>query len=106
MPAAAACCTGDTNGGRGYEDFDGKAAGEPVEIAPVSPSVPSTSPEPAKPQNPANSSSLMAALQNGSATLAIAPGASFTGGTVSNTGTVIANGTFSPGFCDGVVIQN
>lgn len=42
---------------------------EPVEIAPVSPSVPSTSPEPVKPQSPANSSSLMAALQNGSATL-------------------------------------
>lgn len=41
-----------------------------------------------------------------SATLAIAPGASFTGGTVSNTGTVIVNGTFSPGSCDGVVIQN
>ncbi len=38
--------------------------------------------------------------------LAVAPGASFTGGTVSNTGTVLANGTFSPGACDGVVIQN
>ena len=38
--------------------------------------------------------------------LAVAPGASFTGGTVSNTGTVLANGTFSPGACDGVVIRN
>ncbi len=60
-------------------------------------------------QNGADTALLGSVVNNGtftnSGTFAVAPGASFTGGTVSNSGTVISNGTFSPGACDGVVIR-